>query len=210
MEQLLSEQLVKAIQDSRNLHTSCINRDYLALFVRAAKADPQSMSEVIDILLNNIKVNRSNLVGGLYALGKLADISPETKMLVKEKIGDDFVKFYEEDEDPKVSGNAKVLNQVLQGASFSQFEKPSSIPTPPSVTYNINNSNFAVGSPNANLNLKIQNYDQYDPEVKKLLGDLKEAIESKNKPKVTQILQFLVDKGFDLLVAILSGQILKG
>ena len=46
-------------------------------------------------------------------------------------------------------------------------------------------------------------------ETKQLLLDLKDALDKKDQSKTKQILSFLADKGFDLLVAIAAGAVFQ-
>ncbi len=76
------------------------------------------------------------------------------------------------------------------------------------------NSNVNINSPHANQTLNIgdytiQNLDSYNEETKQLLIELKDALDKKDQSKTKQILSFLVDKGFDLLIAIAAGAVFK-
>ncbi|GEM_PF-5521623 len=213
MSAILEEQYKKALQRCQNLHSSIISRDFIELFSRVANETPEDIGPVIDILLNNITVDRSNTTASLYCLIKLADLSDPMKKIVSEKVSAEVIEYYTKDHNQDISNNAKILKAVLSGAPLSNFQKKSEDDKEGGNMYFIN-SNVNINSPQANQSLdigdyKIQNLDSYNDETKQLLVELKDALGKKDQSKTKQILSFLVDKGFDLLVAITAGAVFK-
>jgi len=70
-----------------------------------------------------MKSHRWNAVYSLYALAVIADVSAAARGLVSAKLNKDEIDYYIGDEDSSVSGNAKVLNEVLSGEPLSKFEE---------------------------------------------------------------------------------------
>lgn len=213
MNAILEKQFNSALQSCQNLHSSNISRDFIDLFSRVAKESPKDTEQVLDILLRNIEVDRSNTTASLYCLIKLADVSDEMKKIVSSKFSDEQIEYYIGDHSQNISNNAKILKAVLAGEPLSNFQKKSEDNKEGGNMYFIN-SNVNINSPHANQTLNIgdytiQNLDSYNEETKQLLVELKDALDKKDQSKTKQILSFLVDKGFDLLVAIAAGAVFK-
>ena len=75
--------------------------------------------------------------------------------------------------------------------------------------YILTNSTLAINSPYSTQNVHIEHSDAFDEETLKLLEDLRDALNKKDKVTVTKILGFIADKSFDLLIAIVAGKVLK-
>jgi hypothetical protein len=141
----LKRELESAIGNSRGLHSSNISRDHLGVFVRAAKIDPATVIPAIDILISNMKTHRSNVVASLYCLSSIADVNNDAKKIVNEKVGEDTISYYIDDETEDITNNAKVLQQVINGAPMSKFSKKQD-----SVPHQITNyGNMNINSPHA-------------------------------------------------------------
>jgi len=85
MNSILQKQFQSALQSCQNLHSSYISRDFIDLFARVAKESLDETGQVVDILLRNIEVDRSNTVASLYCIIRLADVSDEMKKIVSSK-----------------------------------------------------------------------------------------------------------------------------
>jgi subtilase family serine protease len=185
MNTILEKQFKSALQSCQNLHSSKISRDFIALFSRVAKESPDDTEQIIDILLRNFKVDRSNTTAPLYCLIKLTDVSDEMKKIVSHKFNDEQTEYYISDHSQNISYNAKILKAVLYGATLSDFQKQSEDNKEGSNMYFIN-SNVNLNSPHANQTLNIddytiQNLDSYNEETKQLLVELKDALDKKNQ-----------------------------
>ncbi len=211
MDPFLRKQFDSALQQASGSHSQNIARDQIAVFVRVARVVPSEVVPVIQLLLANIDADRSNVVSSLFCMIRLADVSQEMRDVVRNTVGEELLAFYVDDDDEKIAGNAAILRAVIEGAPMSQFEGPKTKePSSANVTYNLHQSNLAINSPDAQLSLRIENYETYDPETQRLLEELKVAMETKDRSRVMKGLGFIADKSVDLLVAVVAGKVITG
>ncbi len=123
LNQILKQELDSATQRSRGLSSMSMNQSFLPVFKRVARIDATQVSDAVDIYVSNMKSHRWNAVYSLYALAVIADVSAAARGLVSAKLNKDEIDYYIGDEDSSVSGNAKVLNEVLSGEPLSKFEE---------------------------------------------------------------------------------------
>lgn len=122
MNSLLQSEFQKALANSQDLSLWNVQHSHLSVFVRAAKSDPATSSPVVKLVMRAIAISRINLVSGLYILCVLADVSDDVRMHILEQVTADTVAYYKHDEDPQVSGNAKVLSAILfDGKRLNDF-----------------------------------------------------------------------------------------
>lgn len=205
----LAEEFDQALGRTKGLHASNVSQDYLALFIRVGKESPDKLLPVIEQFERKMKVHRSNIISALFAVAKIADVSEATRQVVKKVFTDDLVNYYMEDEDNNIATNAQILERVLKGEPFSRFEeKPKKKEQTLTNIYNLANSNLAINSPSASQSVAIK-YDDLNEDVRAKLDELDEAINKQDKSKVAKILTFLTDKAFDVMVALITGQLIK-
>ena len=203
---MLRTQFESAIAMCENLHSSNISHDHLDIFTRVARENPDEIGQVIDILLKNIDINRNNTTSSIYCLIKLADISNETKNIIKNKIDNDFINFYSKDNNEEISNNTKILEAVLNGQPLSNFKDNTKTNDNSSVStiYNLNNSNLAVNSPSTSQTINIENIDE---DIKAKIYELKNAIINKDKVTIGETFTYIADKAVNVVIALLTQQI---
>ncbi len=81
---------------------------------------------------------------------QLADISPKMKSIVSERFPEVEISHLEKDEDSSVSGNARILREVLNGSSLENFQKKEEPATP---YVNISNSTIGILSQGKDANI---------------------------------------------------------
>lgn len=206
MNDLLKTQFENAVRHAQASHASNIVQDCLPAFVRMARVDSTALKPTVENLTRLTTFGYGNAVPSLYCLLKLADVSDEMKVLVRESMGDELITFLAEDEDANVKGNAEILIQVLGGAPLANFEGKDESGRAATV-YNLQNSNLAINSPNSQQQLKIENMDD---ESRQLILALLEAVEKKDKPAIMKALSYIADKSVDLLVSVIAAKALAG
>lgn len=213
MNSRLEDELESALSGSAGLHATNIKQDFLKLFVRVAKVKPDELEPLIDILTNAMEVNRSNVLDALYIFIHIAGASSEARAFIKEQLPEDLIEHYEGDEDNRISGNAQILKRVVAGEALEQFTftpPQQKNPIPQNATiYNLTNSNLSINSPASQQSISIR-YEELSEDIRKKLDELDEALKAKDKNKVVKVVSYLADKAFDVLVAVLAGNIIKG
>lgn len=128
MDELLKKKYEAGLEQAKGAHSSNISSDLIDLFVRAAKQDSESISEVVKILLGNIDVHTSNTTASLYCLIRLADVSARTKEIITSTLPEGFLEYYAADENAQVASNAQILRSVLNGTPLSDFKSHAEAP----------------------------------------------------------------------------------
>lgn len=209
----LEDELESALASSAGLHATNIKRDFLKLYVRVAKVKPNELEPLIDILTNAMEVNRSNVLDALYIFIHIAGAGDSAREFIKAQVPDDLIEHYEGDEDKRISGNAQILRRIIKGEPLEQFSfTPPQQKNPASqnaTIYHLTNSNLAINSPASQQTVSIR-YEELSEDIRKKLDELDEAIKGKDKHAIIKVVGYLADKAFDVLVAVLAGNIIKG
>lgn len=203
MNDLLQRQFGSAVALARNASSQNISHDFLGTFVRVAKQEPYKIQEVIDILMDHINTHPSNIAASLYCLIKLADVSDTMKKMVKDKVGDEFIEFYSEDENQEIANNAIILGKVIEGTPLTEFQSGAELPADNQTSniYNLSNSNLAINSPNAIQTIKV---DELDNDILAKLVELQQAIDNKNTAAIKKVFTYIADKSVDVAIALLT------
>ncbi|HEY8999141.1 MAG TPA: hypothetical protein VIM53_02385 [Candidatus Saccharimonadales bacterium] len=204
---ILQQRFDSSLQACQNLHSTNIVQSYLSIFVRAAGQDFETVRPVVLVLLKNMSANSSNDLSSLYAIAKLADVSPQARSVVDEILEPGFLEEYEADADPRVANNTRILRAVIEGVPLSSFESAESNEAAPQQINNFfpNASQVAINSPGAAQHLEITNTDGLDADTRQLVMELKEALGRRDSSRAKILLGFLADKGTDVLVQLLTG-----
>lgn len=202
----LTQEFEKALASSEGLHVTNVRQDYLPVFVRVAKDDPEQIKPVVEMFVRKMKI-RGNTTGSLYCLMKLADASDEARRLVKELFPDDLLAYYTGDSDEQVANNAKIFRRILDGEPLKNFERKEADKYPGAAIY-MNHSNLAINSPSAQQSVEVR-YDALDENTQRKLQELEQSLRTGDRSRVKAILGYLADKAFDVLVALIAGKILK-
>lgn len=223
MDPRLAQDFQKALSDSQGIHIRNVNHDYLGLFKRVARENPEEIQKIVEMYKNHISIHRSNLIASLFGLAEIADVSPSARRSVADNFPSEEIDYYIKEENEDISGNAKVLKAVLSGESLSKFPKKD-MNAPASLKLHIGDqitgdkisgNNFGDNSTNfiksSNISLVTQKIAELDQEVEKnysgpdkheiknIIIEIQEASKKGDKSKTLSFLGQLLTRTAELV-----------